>query len=117
MARPRARIDQPKEETLMDTQIGRTRAAKETKSFIAIMKQSANDFIRNSRPDQKAERQIVFSLTADVLMKCHKYQGFNYLYWLNQGCGEWQRDGKPEGKDKDFYIYGPSGDQSRIMFY
>lgn len=77
----------------------------------------ANKFFAES-PDSLAEqRKGVQSFLSACLMESNSYRGFNYLYWLAQGCDEWIDAGRPEFPEKERYIYGPSGDQTRVVFY
>ena len=90
--------------------------AKRTKTMSAVVAQG-NDYFANSPAERKEERQMLQHFVSQLLMKANCYGGFNYLYWTKQGCQEWINCGSPEGKDKDFFMYGPSGDQTRIFFY
>lgn len=77
----------------------------------------ANAYLKNSEPERKSERKMIHEFVAMLLMDANAYRGFNYQYWNAQGCAEWRECGEPEGKDKDFFIYGPSGDDSRTTLY
>ena len=42
-----------------------------------------------------------------VLHDTGNYQGYNILYWLEKGCDEWEKNGKPQNwGDKVFYVLG-----------
>jgi hypothetical protein len=44
-----------------------------------------------------------------VLHNANTYQGYNDLYWLEQGASDWVVDGKTEiWEEKKLYIYGPA---------
>jgi hypothetical protein len=68
-------------------------------------------------PEQKEARKLLATITESLLMNENKYQGFNYTYWLDQGCEDWRRCGEVDFPEKYFFLYGPSGDDTRIMFY
>ena len=86
----------------------------------------ANDYLECSKDEEKEGRKMLFSFVEQMLMEAGCYQGFNYLYWLNQGYAEWMKAGQPnsipgekpeQSYPQDKYIYGPSGDSTRVKFY
>jgi hypothetical protein len=83
----------------------------------AVLIAEVNSFLRNSDAEKRDERKLAASLTERVLMAADSYRGFNYIYWLDTGFEEWKRCGKPDFPEKNYFIYGPSGDDTRIQFY
>ncbi len=79
--------------------------------------QVVNEFMATSPDSMKDARNRLASLTKSALFASKKYKGFNFNYWLKQGCDEWRAAGEPGFPEKDRFIYGPSGDDSRITFY
>ena len=78
----------------------------------------ANDYFKHSEASQKQGRKTLQGFVESLLMAHNSYRGFNYLYWREQGCEEWRKAGSPENQcDKDVFIYGPSGDDTRIEMY
>ena len=62
-----------------------------------------------ARTDEHATQEFksgIFTLTSKILVDVGCYQGFNYLYWDTIGYKEWKEAGRPEGPEKDQYIYG-----------
>lgn len=57
---------------------------------------------------QEAKKSLC-DLLEDVLMRTGNYKGFNHLYWMKHGSKEWGEAGKPEGPEKDAFIYGLGG--------
>lgn len=80
-------------------------------------KNLVNEFMKNSADGATAERSLLQAITEKLLMSTNSYRGFNYLYWSAQGFNEWMEAGEPDFPEKDKYIYGPSGDRTRIFFY
>jgi hypothetical protein len=76
-----------------------------------------NEFMRKSSDIATAERSLIQTLTESLLMAKGEYSGFNYSYWMDRGFREWDETGKPDFPEKDKYLYGPSGDRTRIQFY
>ena len=89
---------------------------KRNKTLQAVV-DKANQWIANSTPDRTAERTLMHSFVSSLLMEANSYHGFNYIYWLETGCEQWHQCGEPEGVEKDFFMYGPSGDKTRVRFY
>lgn len=77
----------------------------------------ANQYLRESPDDRKAERLAIHNFVAHLLMEARSYRGFQYLYWADKGYNAWKLAGEPDFPEKDRYIYGPTGDQSRTMLY
>ena len=88
-----------------------------TKQSRADLLTVVNEFMRNSPPEQKEARQLLASITSSLLMREGQYRGFNYTYWLDEGCAEWHNCGEVAFPEKYFFLYGPSGDDTRVMFY
>ncbi len=63
------------------------------------------------------EKSGICHLVEHVLHASGRYRGFNYNYWLSQGCREWEQAGKPEDERKNAFIYGPSGCQFSRTYY
>jgi hypothetical protein len=83
------------------------------------MIESANEFFKNSPDNKRAERKFLHDYVSALLLKAGTYNGFNFVYWLDQGYQEWILAGQPDNYkgQKDKYIYGPSNDDSRIRYY
>lgn len=75
-----------------------------------------NAYFKQSAPEHKECREHMASLLSTLLMDAGCYRGFNYLYWQETGCTDWNACGRPEGVEKDFFLYGPSGDRSRVRY-
>ena len=88
-----------------------------TKQSRADLLAVVNEFMRNSPPEQKEARKLLATITESLLMKNNQYKGFNYTYWLDQGCAEWHNCGAVDFPEKYYFLYGPSGDDTRVMFY
>ena len=84
-------------------------------TVLKAMVDKANRWLANSADNQTDARQMLHDFVCSVLMESGSYQGFNYQYWRSIGCNEWIDAGEPS--DKDTYIYGPSGDQTRTYIY
>jgi hypothetical protein len=88
-----------------------------SKASMGALKEVVNQFMKDSPADAKPMRQLLASITEKALMAANEYRGFNYQYWLAQGCQEWRNCGEPDFPEKYFFIYGPSNDDTRITFY
>lgn len=81
------------------------------------MVEKANKYLNGSESDCKEGREMLITFVSSLLMEARCYKGFNYTYWTTQGFIEWQNAGEPEGSKKNPFLYGPTGDQTRITFY
>jgi hypothetical protein len=88
-----------------------------TKQSKAALLTVVNEFMRNSPPEMKDARQLLATVTESLLMKENQYKGFNYTYWLDKGCEEWRSCGEVDFPQKYYFLYGPSGDDTRIVIY
>lgn len=52
-----------------------------------------------------------------VLHGSGNYKGYNNLYWLRQGCDEWEAAGRPDFPEKDKYIDGNLGKYARVYYF
>jgi len=52
-----------------------------------------------------------------ILMDTGNYDGFNYNLWNNGGWAQWQKDGEPEGQEKEKYMYSKFGGQYDRCYY
>lgn len=94
-------------------------ATKKRNATLQMMVNRANDYLECSKDEEKEGRKMLFSFVEQMLMEAGCYQGFNYIYWVSQGYTEWMQAGQPDSipGEKDKYIYGPSGDSTRVKFY
>jgi len=76
------------------------------------LKQILNEAIRNARGE--TEREALKNLAETILTKTGTYNGFNYNYWIEKGCAEWNAAGNPDEKDR--FIYG-NRSRNDIFFY
>lgn len=75
-------------------------------------KEYANKMLK--RTDlQDFDKDTLCQVLEHVLHESNQYQGFSYLYWLEEGCDLWHKNGEPEGREKDVYIYGPTNSKYR----
>jgi len=66
----------------------------------------------------KDERRGVAFLIEELLHQARRYQGFGYVYWLNEGGFKaWQAAGEPDWPEKEKFVYGPGGDEYRRIYY
>lgn len=69
--------------------------------------------------DEKLSDQVKDGLCTSLEIALHatnNYAGFQYNYWKNKGCSEWYAAGKPEGIEKNQYIYGDQGQYNRFYY-
>jgi hypothetical protein len=91
-------------------------ARKRTES-VQLQLDIINRFMRESPAELREARSLLASVTESMLMAHGCYRGFNYIYWLDGGFREWELSGRPDFPEKDYFIYGPSGDATRIQYY
>lgn len=89
---------------------------KQRSASIQALVNKANQWLAESPDEEKDGRKMLASFVTALLMENNTYRGFNYSYWTALGCDAWKAAGEPE-QDKDAFIYGPSGDQTRVTFY
>jgi hypothetical protein len=77
----------------------------------------ANEFMNESPDSDRPARKMLAVFVDSLLFEARCYNGYNYLYWLETGYDQWVKDGRPDFLEKDPYIYGPTGDDSRVRFY
>lgn len=82
---------------------------------IQVLINKANQYLSESDDSKVAAREVVIDFVSGVLHEVKCYMGFNFVYWDAIGFKEWDLAGRPEEKDQ--FVYGPSGDKTRIKFY
>jgi hypothetical protein len=75
-----------------------------------------NEQLAGNDIDQSAKEALCRSVE-HVLHKSNNYHGYQYLYWDKQGFTEWLAAGKPEGPEKDKFMYGPSMNRYDRFYY
>jgi hypothetical protein len=85
---------------------------------IETIKRMMNARIANPAIDILARKALASMLEA-ILFEANAYQGFNYIHWTDEGgYRAWVEAGRPEGSEKNQYIYGPGGvDDGRVRYY
>ena len=78
-------------------------------------KKIANDMLASDMP-QDSKKGICFMVEA-LLMASKSYEGYNNNYWRSKGCKEWEKAGRPEGKEKNIFITGPSNEEYSRYYY
>ena len=69
----------------------------------------ANNFLA-SKENSNEFKEGVCAMIEATLHKTGNYKGFQYLYWLDKGCADWEKYAKVERLNtapSDEYIYGP----------
>jgi len=84
---------------------------------LQAMLEKANAYLKGSDDSEIKGREMLATFVSAFLMEQGSYNGYAYIYWKEQGYAEWITAGEPEGKEKDKFLYGPSGDKSRIHYY
>lgn len=84
---------------------------------LQMMVNKCNVYFKESPDNESETRKQLASILESLLMEAKCYKGFNYLYWLTQGFEEWQTKGSPDFPEKEIFLYGPSMDQTRVMYY
>jgi hypothetical protein len=71
--------------------------AKEKKTVsVDWLRKRANEILAGGCSQEGKAAISVF--IEEILMEAGQYKGFNYTYWMNQGCQEWNDAGRPEDK-------------------
>lgn len=63
---------------------------------------TTNNLLANNISQE--EKRGICTLLEKVLLEHGSYRGFNNLHWINGGCEQWERDGKPGFPEKEKYI-------------
>ena len=94
---------------------------KKRNQTIKALVEKANQYLAvdDDSVNAREGRQTLITFVSAMLMEANRYEGFNYTYWLEKGYQEWVAVGSPDYSygTKDPYIYGPSGDKTKIRFY
>jgi len=56
-----------------------------------------------------AQKQGICDMIEFILHETGNYSGYSYNHWKSGGFKAWCRAGKPEGPEKDKFMYGPKG--------
>jgi hypothetical protein len=84
---------------------------------VATVKMMANNQLRRTDITTEARKAIAGFIEA-VLFEANAYAGYNHQYWAREGGYDaWVAAGKPEGAEKQQYIYGPGGTDDYRRFY
>lgn len=70
--------------------------------------ETTNKLLASAIP-QSAKRTLC-TMIESILMEVDLYQGYNYNYWLDQGCDMWYAAAMPDFPEKDKYIIGTEGE-------
>lgn len=76
-------------------------------SAIRVQLETAN-MILASPVSQKVKKDTCSSIEI-LLHKAGLYKGFNYNYWMEQGCELWKLSGEPDFPEKEDFIIGRAG--------
>ena len=82
---------------------------KNRKTFdVETFKKFVNEQLARTDIDANESFKEGFCCTIEkVLHQTGNYHGFQYLYWDEFGCDEWEKNGKTENwKEKELFIYG-----------
>ena len=80
-------------------------------STIDNMKKHINNMLRQPLPQDT--KVTLCCMLENILMETDQYKGYNYNYWLQQGCNDFHNNPEDYDKDKDDFIYGPEGNKHR----
>jgi hypothetical protein len=84
---------------------------------VATVKMMANMQLKRTDITTEARKAIAGFIEA-VLFEANAYQGYNHVYWSREGGYDaWVAAGKPEGAEKQQYIYGPGDTDDYRRFY
>ena len=64
-------------------------------------------------------KKIISILSEDQklrLFDANQYEGYNCIYWLEQGFDEWLKDGCPDFPEKQQYIEGNEHQFNRYYY-
>lgn len=77
------------------------------------LKEHVNKRLEDPELSQEVKAELC-TMLEHCLFQEGKYHGFNYIYWIRQGCGEWEKAGRPEDPDTKKQYIGPEYDR---MYY
>ena len=88
---------------------------------LQTMVEKCNKYFEDSPNSEGETRKQLASILSSLLMEVGCYRGFSYLYWATQGFLEWEKAGCPGESPETFhlkepYIYGPTGDKTRVRY-
>jgi hypothetical protein len=84
---------------------------------VVTLKNMANMQLKRTDITTEARKAIAGFIEA-VLFEANAYGGYNHVYWSREGGYDaWVAAGKPEGAEKQQYIYGPDATDDYRRFY
>ncbi len=84
---------------------------------VELIKTMANDLLQDDHIKQETKAGIC-TMIEKVLCASNNYKGFNHLFWLNFGCKEWNRNGRPEQwPEKEAYISDNKKQEYSRLYY
>jgi len=87
------------------------------KTFSVLeFKNKINALLADPKRSDESKEGLCTSLE-NVLHATGNYNGFNYNYWLKEGCKKWKEAGEPdEYTIKNKYIFGDQGQYNRFYY-
>ena len=61
-------------------------------------------------------KEGICTMIERILFDANQYEGYNCIYWLEQGFDEWLKDGCPDFPEKQQYIEGNEHQFNRYYY-
>jgi hypothetical protein len=82
---------------------------------VSLIKEWANELLTESTISDETKSGICTTLE-EILHETDNYKGFNYVYWLKEGCDKWVADGRDQHQQHKYLHSKGLGEHSRIYY-